>query len=100
VRALRTLVAVGGLIIVATVLSGLVSGGLGGVVLVVAGLAVSLAIDLLLFLAAFRLLTHRSIPLQALLPGVVVAAVGWQILQSVGGLYVGHVVRSSSNTYG
>jgi uncharacterized BrkB/YihY/UPF0761 family membrane protein len=32
--------------------------------------------------------------------GVILAAVGWEVLQSVGGLYVAHIVRGVGQTYG
>ena len=33
-------------------------------------------------------------------PGAVIAALGWQLLQSFGAVYVGHVVKSASATNG
>jgi hypothetical protein len=33
-------------------------------------------------------------------PGIICAAILWEILQSVGGVYIGHVVKNDSNTYG
>lgn len=53
-----------------------------------------------IFLAVFRLLSPREVTLGELLPGVVVATVGWQALQSLGVLLVGHQLRRSSNLYG
>src|SRR5581483_9988831 len=40
------------------------------------------------------------IPTRELWPGIALAAVGWEVLQSVGGIYVAHVVRGASQTYG
>jgi uncharacterized BrkB/YihY/UPF0761 family membrane protein len=40
------------------------------------------------------------VPTRDLRIGALVAAVAWTILQSVGGYYIGHVVKSDSNTYG
>ncbi len=100
VRGLKVLVVVGLLQVASSIAAGLVSGGYGGAGTAVAGLAVSLALNLALFLAAFRLLTDDSVPTGELWAGIVLAAVGWTILQSVGGLYVAHVVKGSTATYG
>jgi YihY family inner membrane protein len=87
--------------VVSTAVSGVVSGGLGGAGAVVGGIVVSLLLNLVLFTVAFRLLTERSvIPARSLWPGIVMAAVGWEILQAVGGVYIGHVLRKSGETYG
>lgn len=99
-RGLAMLAALGALNVISSGVSGLVSGGLGGAGLRVAGIATSLLLNLLLFLAAFRLLTSKSVATRDLLPGVLIAAVLWEILQAVGGYYVGHVVRGATPAYG
>jgi membrane protein len=99
-RGLAMLAALGALNVVSSGVSGVVSGGLGGAGLRVAGIATSLVLNLLLFLAAFRLLTSKSVATRDLLPGVLIAALLWEILQAVGGYYVGHVVRGATPTYG
>jgi membrane protein len=53
-----------------------------------------------LFMLAFRLLTAADLGWRTLLPGAVVAAVGWEVLQSLGGIYVAHGLRGMSQTYG
>jgi uncharacterized BrkB/YihY/UPF0761 family membrane protein len=53
-----------------------------------------------MFAAAFRLLTSATVPTRCLSIGVVVAAVLWELLQIAGGVYVNHVLRHASNTYG
>jgi uncharacterized BrkB/YihY/UPF0761 family membrane protein len=90
----------GSLTIAASLASGLVFGGLGGVALKIAGTAVSLALDLALFLVAFRFLTSARVSTRSLLPGAVTAALLWEILQIVGGIYVGNVVRNASEVGG
>jgi hypothetical protein len=49
---------------------------------------------------AFRFLVPSVVETSELWPGVVLAAVGWLILQTVGGIYVNHVVRNAGQTYG
>lgn len=92
-RGLGLLVTLGLLFLIATAASGLVAGGLGGPAARVGGIALSLVINVILFLAAFRLMTSRAVQTRCLWVGVLVAAVFWTILQAVGGLYVGHALR-------
>jgi membrane protein len=99
-RGLSLLVALGLMFIVATLASGLVTGGLGGPGAKVVGILISLALNFALFLAAFRFMTSDTIPLRALWVGVIVAGVFWEILQVVGGIYIGHVLKHSKDTYG
>jgi membrane protein len=99
-RGIKLLVAFGLLQLVSTVASGLVTGGFGGTELKVAGIVLSLIINFLLFFAVFRLLTDNSITTRELIPGIIMAAVFWEVLQAVGGIYVGHVVKGASQAYG
>jgi YihY family inner membrane protein len=99
-RGLAVLSTLGFLFIASSLASGLVTGGLGGSLAVVAGIAVSLVLNVFLFLAAFRLLTTVEVETRRLMPGVLFASVLWEILQVGGGVYVGHVLRHASATYG
>ena len=98
-RGIGLLIAIGLLFVIATGASGLVSGGFGGVGTKIAGIAVSLIANLVLFLVAFRLMTASSVPTKKLRIGIAVAAVFWTILQAVGGLYIGHVTKHMSPAY-
>jgi YihY family inner membrane protein len=99
-RGLGTLTVLGVLQVISTAASGAVSGGLGGPGLAVAGIALSLVLNLILFFATFRMLTDNSVPTRELWPGIITGAILWEILQAIGGVYVGHVVKKASNTYG
>jgi membrane protein len=99
-RSLYLLLLLGGLFMVATAASGLVSGGLGGPLLKVAGIALSLLINFGLFMASFKLLTSAKLTFRELVPGAVFAAIAWEVLQVLGGVYIKHVVSKASNTYG
>ncbi|WP_196809128.1 YihY/virulence factor BrkB family protein [Conexibacter woesei] len=99
-RGLGLLAILGTLQVLSTVASGLVTGGVGGPLLVVAGVAVSLATNLVLFIAAFRLLTAGDVDNRELWPGIVSATVLWTVVQAVGGAYVGHVVKGAGAAYG
>jgi YihY family inner membrane protein len=99
-RGLLLLAALGALFVLATAVSGIVSSGLGGTLLKVVGIAVSLLLNFALFLAAFRLLTSASVGTSELWPGVFLAGVVWEILQLIGGYYIDHVFKHATSTYG
>lgn len=99
-RGLLFLVVVGVLQVVSTVVSGLVTGGLGGPGLKVAGIAFSLVVNLVLFSLIFRFLVPGAQPTRELWPGIVLAAAGWEVLQAVGGIYADHVIKGADQTYG
>ena len=100
IRGLGLLVLLGALFIVATVVSGLVTGAVGGPLAKAAGIALSLLLNFALFFVAFRMMTAASISTSCLWIGVLVAGIFWEILQVVGGLYIGHVFKHSTSTYG
>ena len=101
-RAIMLLLVLGGLAVVSTVVSGLASGGadLFGAGGKVAGLLIATALNLFVFGAVFRLLTTDTVETKALIPGVVVATIGWEILQVAGGWYISHEVKNASAVYG
>jgi membrane protein len=65
-----------------------------------AGVAASTPVNMLLFLVGFRVLTVRDVPLRQLLPGAVLAALAWALLQWLGGWYVARQLSRASATYG
>lgn len=100
-RSLLLLVVVGGGILSTTMLTGIGSGsGALGAGLRVAAIAGSLVVNVGLFALAFRVLTARDVAWRDLFPGAVVAAIAWQVLQALGGYYVGHQLKGASDTYG
>jgi YihY family inner membrane protein len=102
VRAIGLLVVLGGLAVVSTIVSGLAAGGAdflgaGGEV---AGLAIATVLNLFVFGVVFRLLTTDTVETKSLIPGVIVATIGWEILQAAGGWYISHEVKNASAVYG
>jgi uncharacterized BrkB/YihY/UPF0761 family membrane protein len=65
-----------------------------------ANLAAAAAVNIGLFLLAFRVLTPQQIPTRQLVAGALVAGVAWQALQAVGGYLVDHYLRHTSQVYG
>jgi membrane protein len=105
VRSAGLLAVLGGNIVSTTVISALSSGagslGFGlGAGARLALLAGSLVINVVLFTVSFRLLTVRDVSTRAVLPGAVLAAVGWQILQWVGGYFITSRLQTASAAYG
>lgn len=63
-------------------------------------LIASVLVNVVAFVVAFRVATTRHLSIRDVAPGAVAAAVIWQLLQSFGASYVGHVVQNSSDTNG
>jgi membrane protein len=99
-RGLGLLAVLGILVIVSTVAAGFVTAGGQSAPALIGGVLVAFIVNLLLFFTAFRLLTAEDVETRDLLPGVIVAAVLWTLLQHVGGYYVDHVVRHAKETSG
>jgi membrane protein len=99
-RGLLILVVLGLLNVAVTTAVGLLVGGLGGAELKVAGFAASALLDVALFWAVFRFYTSDDVPTRQLWPGIVIAAVGWAVLQALGSIYVDRVVSPRNQTYG
>jgi YihY family inner membrane protein len=99
-RGLGLLAVLGVLLIVSTVAAGYVTAQTAGAIAVIGGVLLALVFNLLLFFAAFRFLCPEEIPTKDLIPGVIFAAILWQILQHIGGYYVAHVVRHAQETSG
>jgi uncharacterized BrkB/YihY/UPF0761 family membrane protein len=67
---------------------------------VVIGLAISLVVNLFLFLLAFRVLTSENLTWRDVLPGAAVGSVAWTTLQALGGYYVSREIQGASDVYG
>ncbi|MGZ4617917.1 MAG: YihY/virulence factor BrkB family protein [Frankiaceae bacterium] len=65
----------------------------------VVGIALAMLLNTGVFALAFRL-AARDVPLRPLLPGACLAAVGWQVLQLLGGLIVTRIIARASPVYG
>jgi YihY family inner membrane protein len=85
-----------------TALSTLGAGNAGslGAALRVLVLLASIAVNSIVFVFAFKLATARRLSVRDVAPGALTAAVLWQLLQTFGVGYVGHVVSHASATNG
>lgn len=101
VRSLLTLLLLGTAALAAAILAGVGAGsGAIGAAWRVVGIAGALALNLIVFLLAFRILTARDVSWSHVLPGAIVAAVVWQVLHLVGGWYVSNQLQGAGQTYG
>ncbi|GAA5152776.1 YihY/virulence factor BrkB family protein [Amycolatopsis dongchuanensis] len=99
-RSLLLVVTLGLGVLLTTVLTAVV-GVLGwGVLVRVGGTVAAVAVNVLLFLLGYRVLTGRPVPVRELWPGVLFAAAVWQGLQEAGTYLVEHELRGASATYG
>jgi len=86
-----------GVALAGTTLLSVLGSGAGGRVLFT---VLAVVVNAVVLVAGFRLATARDLTVRQVLPGALAAAVVWQLLQTFGGLYVSHVIRSASATNG
>lgn len=72
-------------------------GGIGGQI---AAIAVSLILNIGLFWLGFRIATAAEVATRDLRLSAILAAVAWQILQVIGGVFVKHASNSAYGTFG
>jgi membrane protein len=90
-------------LIITSVVSSLATGAghvLTGAGAYILGVALSLVLNIGVFLLAFRLATAKTVRWRHLRVGAVIAAVVWQILLSLGTYIVGHYLHRASSLYG
>ncbi len=68
--------------------------------LIVAAEAVAGAVNVGQYFLAFRVLTPKVVETRNLWPGAVLGGVVWTVLQAVGGYFVGHQLKHTSEVYG
>jgi len=99
-RGVAMLGLLGTMAIVSTVAAGYVGSASHGATAVVAGIVLAFVINLALFITAFKWLTATDLRWRDVLPGAIVAAVLWQLLQHLGGYYVDHALKKTGPLYG
>ena len=100
-RGVAMLVVLGVAFILSSVLAGLqgthVIAPVAANILSVAG---PLALNFGLYLGAFFILTNRRLTLTSVLPGAIVGAILWTLLQDLGAYYTRHEIAHASHLYG
>jgi len=93
VRGIALLFVLGALNLLSSAAVGFATAAASGTLADVAGIVIAYLVNVLLFLAAYVFLTAADVGWRQLMPGVLVGATGWQIVQHLGGLWadrVGH----------
>jgi len=104
-RSLRLIAVVGIAVVVTTILSGAGSnaGAFGADVgrwSMTAAIAVAAIVNGVVFVVMFRIFSPDSVLRREIIPGAIVAAAIWQLLQFFGTVFVGNVVNNAGDTYG
>jgi YihY family inner membrane protein len=103
-RSLWVLATVGLGLLVSVLITGFVSGASNTLHLAwfghVLGYVLAIALDVGLFVAAFRMLTDRDISTRDVLPGAVLSGFVFWVLQSLSTLIISHYLKNAQSTYG
>jgi YihY family inner membrane protein len=99
-RSLIMLALLGVFVLAATALSGIAASVGRGIWIRVISIAGSLAVNLGLYLVAFRVLTSKDVKWRDVLPGAAFGALVWTALQFLGTYYIQHQVANARSTYG
>ncbi|MGZ4179468.1 MAG: YihY/virulence factor BrkB family protein [Solirubrobacteraceae bacterium] len=104
IRSISVLATVGLGLVLTTLLSGVVASSASGVNLGAAGRAggyvLSAALDVGIFLAAFRILTERDVTTHDVLPGALLSGIAFFVLQELSTLIISRYLKNAQSTYG
>ena len=103
-RAVWVLATLGLGLVISVLITGFVTGAATGINLGwagrLAGYVIAIALDVGLFVAAYKILTHRDVTVRDVLPGSVLAGVVFWILQSLSSLIISRYLHNAQSTYG
>jgi uncharacterized BrkB/YihY/UPF0761 family membrane protein len=90
----------GAFVLATSVLAGVVTIGHHGAPAALGAFVLSLGLNIVLFVVAFRVLTPQQIRWRVMIPGAIAGGTGWTVLQYLGGLLIAHALRNTSKEYG
>jgi membrane protein len=103
-RSVWVLATIGAGLVLTTLISGFVVTSANGVNLGalgrVGGYVLAAALDVGIFLAAFRILTTRATSLREVLPGALLSGLAFFVLQQLSALIISHYLQKAQSTYG
>jgi uncharacterized BrkB/YihY/UPF0761 family membrane protein len=100
-RGLEFLALLGAGVAITTFLAGIGTFGSGQPLgIEAAAVAVSVVLNVAMYLVAFKVLTPKIAGFRSFVPGAVVGGIGWTVLQAFGTYLVGHTLKNDSATYG
>jgi len=104
VRSVLVLSTIGVGLVLSVLITGFVSGASSTLHLAwfghLIGYLLAIALDVGLFIAAFRMLTDKDVSTRDVLPGAVLSGVAFWILQSLSSLIISHYLQNAQSTYG
>jgi YihY family inner membrane protein len=104
VRSVAVMATVGLALVLTTLLSGLVASSASGVHLGalgrLGGYVLSAALDVGIFVAAFRILTERDVTTRDVLPGAILSGIAFFVLQLLSTLIISRYLKNAQSTYG
>jgi YihY family inner membrane protein len=66
----------------------------------IGGIALTLLLNVALYILAFRILTPKQVASRVLLLGAVLGGIGWTVLQLAGGVLIHRTLQNTSEVYG
>jgi YihY family inner membrane protein len=103
-RAVWVLATIGLGLVLSTLITGFAAGSATGLNLGrygrLAGYVIAIALDIGLFLAAFRILNSRPVTTKDVLPGALLSGVAFFVLQSLSSLIISRYLHNAQGTYG
>lgn len=103
-RSLWVLATIGVGLVLTTLISGVVVSSANGIHLGVlgrvGGYVLAVALDIGIFVAAFRLLTPQVESIRDVLPGALLSGLSFFVLQQVSALIISHYLQNAQSTYG
>ena len=103
-RSLLALATIGVGLVAATIVSSFVTGTQNAIPLAwwgrLAGYAISLVLDVGLFMLAFRILTERKVSFRDVRPGAILSGVAFFVLQQISSFIVSRKLGGAQSTYG
>jgi YihY family inner membrane protein len=103
-RSVLVLATLGVGLVISTLITGFVSGTANGLSIGwfghVIGYVIAIALDVGLFLVAFRWLTDREVSFHDVLPGALLSGIAFWVLQSISSLIISRYLKNAQSTYG
>jgi YihY family inner membrane protein len=103
-RSILVLATLGVGLVVSVLITGFISGTANGLSIGwfghIIGYVIAIALDVGLFVVAFRWLTDREVSTRDVLPGAILSGVAFWILQAISSLIISRYLQKASSTYG
>lgn len=103
-RSFAVLGTIGAGLVLSVLITGFVSSGASGLNIGwfghLIGFVIAIALDVALFIVAFRWLTDRDVSTRDVLPGALLSGIGFWVLQSISSLIISHYLKNAQSTYG